>query len=261
MEEDLGINQGWNADTELGDDSRVDLIGHREALAMTLRDWIENVDDAARSGPSHRTNFSQSTRNSTSNSDATTRLHTQQATTLKTIALVDKNYALENDLHEAQAQMSAIVSQNKLLQEQLSGSHPCATVDSKDANPDSPFANPLPRCGGQLPLCAPVSTEGAHDSHVNHNIRKETEPQLPSSWLPTDEGVPMDVEEGEAMQLRGDGASMSASHPFPAGSILFYGDDMDLMGDNGSGLPLLLHLLPPRARAPLAQGSGTSPAS
>ncbi len=28
VEEDLGINQGWNVDSELGDDSRVDLIGH-----------------------------------------------------------------------------------------------------------------------------------------------------------------------------------------------------------------------------------------
>jgi hypothetical protein len=50
---------------------------------------------------------------------------------LKTIMLVDENYALENNLHEAQAQMAAIVSQNKLLQKQLSCSNPCATVDSK----------------------------------------------------------------------------------------------------------------------------------
>ena len=112
VEEDLGIDQGWNADSELGDDSRVDLIGHREALAMTLRDRIDDVDDADRSGPSRRTNFSQSTGNSTNNSDATTQLHTQRATALKTIVLVDKNYALENNLHEAQAQMAAIVAQN-----------------------------------------------------------------------------------------------------------------------------------------------------
>ncbi len=261
MAEDLGIDQGWNADTELGDDSRVDLIGHQEALVMTLRDRIDNVDDAARSGPSRRTDFSQSTRDSTNNSDATTRLHTQRATALKTITLVDNNYALENNFHEAQAQMAAIVSQNKLLQEQLSGSHPRATVDSEDANPDSPFTNPLPCRGGQLPLRAPVSTEGAHNSRVTHNIRKETEPQLPSSGLPTDKGVSMEVEEGEAMQIRGDGASTSASHPSPAGSILFYVDDMDLMGDTGTSLPFLPHLSPPRARAALAQGSGTSPAA
>ena len=43
----------------------------------------------------------------------------------------------------------------------------------------------------------------------------------------------------EAMQIRGGGAYMSASHPSPAGSILFYVDDIDLMGDTGTGLPLL----------------------
>ena len=131
VEEDLGINQGWNVDTELGDDSRVDLIGHREALAMTLIDWIDNVDDAVRSGPSRQTDFLQLTGNFTNNSDATTRLYMQRVNALKSIALVDKNYALENNLHEAQAQMAAIVSQNKLLQKQLSCSNPCATVDSK----------------------------------------------------------------------------------------------------------------------------------
>ena len=88
---------------------------------------------------------------------------------------------------------------------------------------------------------------------------KETEPQLPSSGLPTDEGVTMDMEEGEAMQIRGGSASTSASHPSPAGSILFYVDDTDLMEDTGTGLPLLPHLSPPRARALLAQGSVTSP--
>jgi hypothetical protein len=36
-EEDLGINQGWNADMELGDKTRVDLICH---LAMTIRDQL-----------------------------------------------------------------------------------------------------------------------------------------------------------------------------------------------------------------------------
>ena len=96
-----------------------------------------------------------------------------RANALKTIALVDKKYALENNLHKAQAQMAAIVAQNKLLQEQLSDSHPRATVDSEDTNPDSPFVNPLPRRGGQFPHGAPVSTKSAH-SRVNHYSRKET---------------------------------------------------------------------------------------
>ena len=70
----------------------------------------------------------------------------------------------------------------------------------------------------------------------------------------------MEVEK-EAMQIRGGGASMSASHPSLAGSILFYVDDMDLMGDTGTSLPLLPHSSPPLAWVPLAQGSGASPAS
>ncbi len=248
-------------DFELGDNSRVDLIGHQEALAMTLRDWVDDVDDADCSGLSCRADFLQLTGNSTNNSDATTRLHTQRATALKSIALVDKNYALENNLHEAQAQMAAIVAQNKLLQEQLSGSDYRPMVNSEYADPDSPLADPLTRCGGQLPFCAPGSTEGANNSSVNHAIRKETEPQLLSSGLLTDKGVPMDVEEGEAMQIRGDGAPSSASHPSPAGSVLFYVDDTDLMGDTSAGLPFLPHLLLPRSLAPLVHGSGTSPAS
>ena len=63
------------------------------------------------------------------------------------------------------------------------------------------------------------------------------------------------------MQIRGGGASLSASHPSPTGSVLFYVDDTDLMGDTGTGLPFLPHSSLPRARAPLVQGSGTSPAS
>jgi hypothetical protein len=52
VKEDLGIDQGWNADLEDADARRVDIIGHQEALAMTLRDRVEDVDDANRSGPS-----------------------------------------------------------------------------------------------------------------------------------------------------------------------------------------------------------------
>ena len=99
---------------------------------MTLRDQVENVDDANRSSPSQRSNFSQSTGNFNNNSDATTRRHTQRAQALQNIDLVDRNYALSNDLHDAQAQMAAIVAQNRLLQGQLSGSSgdpPAADAD------------------------------------------------------------------------------------------------------------------------------------
>ena len=75
IEADLGIHQGWAADSEIDSDTRIDVVGHREALSMTLRDRVEDIEDAARSGPSRRLDFSQSTGNSTNHSEATTRLH------------------------------------------------------------------------------------------------------------------------------------------------------------------------------------------
>ncbi len=64
-ESDLGIDQGWLANMEEGAGGRLAVVGHQEALEKALRDRINNVDNAARSGASRRTNFSQSTGNST----------------------------------------------------------------------------------------------------------------------------------------------------------------------------------------------------
>ena len=66
----MGINQGWATDMEDNDGVQVDVVGHKEALAMTLRDRVEDIDDADRSGPSRRSDFSPSTGNSTNNLDA-----------------------------------------------------------------------------------------------------------------------------------------------------------------------------------------------
>jgi hypothetical protein len=74
VEVDLGIDQGWEADKEENGEATVDVVGHCKALTMALRDRI-NIEDADRSGPSRRSDFSQSTGNSTNNSDATTRQH------------------------------------------------------------------------------------------------------------------------------------------------------------------------------------------
>jgi hypothetical protein len=55
----LGIDQGWYADLkdkETG--TRVDVVGHRKALEMTLYNQIEDVDNADNSGPSQRSDFS-----------------------------------------------------------------------------------------------------------------------------------------------------------------------------------------------------------
>jgi hypothetical protein len=107
VEADLGINQGWTADLEETDGDRVDVVGHREALAMTLRDRIKDMDDAARSGPSHWFNFLHSTGSSTNNLEVTISQHTLRKKALKNIELVDKNYHLENDLHETQGKTSS----------------------------------------------------------------------------------------------------------------------------------------------------------
>ncbi len=80
-----------------GDDGQmVNVVGHKEALETTLRDRIDDIDDADCSGPSHCTDFSQSTGNSTNNTDATTRMHTHSEQALTTIALVNKNSTLTN---------------------------------------------------------------------------------------------------------------------------------------------------------------------
>ncbi len=101
------------------DGTRMLISGHREELAQTLRDWVDDVNNANCSGPSCRTNFAGSTGNSTRNSQATIRQHTLQDKAVQNIDLVGKNYALESSLHETQGQMAAILAQNQTLQEWL----------------------------------------------------------------------------------------------------------------------------------------------
>jgi hypothetical protein len=116
---DLGIDQGWTADLENKDRDRVDVVSHCEALAMTLRDPIKDVDSTAHSGPSCRLEFLHSMGNLTNNSEATIRQHILQEKVLKHIELVNENCYLENNLHETQGKMASILAQNQLLQEQL----------------------------------------------------------------------------------------------------------------------------------------------
>jgi hypothetical protein len=70
MEADLGIDQGWLADMEEGKGGRLAVVGHQEALEKTQRDRIDDVDNAACSGASRWSKFSQSTGNSTIHSTA-----------------------------------------------------------------------------------------------------------------------------------------------------------------------------------------------
>ncbi len=96
---------------------------------------------------------------------------------LKNIHLIDKNYTLENTLHDTQKMMASIVAQNKLLQDQLAALNPSSSVEATilsdiqalqsqqqttgvlpafaGADPDESMANdslPMPiRGGGVLP--------------------------------------------------------------------------------------------------------------
>ncbi len=119
VERDLGINQGWLADQENEDGTTVDVVGHRKALAQTLNNPPGDIDDANHSGPSHPTNFSQSTGNSSVNLDTTTCQHTFWEKSLTNIDLVNKNLTLTNELAESKNKIATILSQNILLQQQL----------------------------------------------------------------------------------------------------------------------------------------------
>jgi hypothetical protein len=109
---DLGIDQGWRAALEDKDGDRVDVVSHRKALAMILRECIEDVDNTTHSGPSRRLDFLHSAGNSTNNSEATICQHALWKKALKNIELVDNNYHLENDLYETQGKMASILAQN-----------------------------------------------------------------------------------------------------------------------------------------------------
>ena len=105
LELDLGLNS-WAADSEEIDGIRMSFTGHKVAVSKTLRDRPDDIFDCDRSGPSRRTDFSQSTGNSTNNSDSSVRAHKRRAKALKAIQLVDKNYALEAKVLDAEAQFA-----------------------------------------------------------------------------------------------------------------------------------------------------------
>jgi hypothetical protein len=85
-------------------------VGHQKALEMTLRDCIKDVNDAACSGPSCCSVFSQSTGTSTNSSEATIHQHTLKAKALLNIKIVNRNYTLENDLLDTQDKMAAMIA-------------------------------------------------------------------------------------------------------------------------------------------------------
>ncbi len=99
------------------DGTRVAISGHKEVLAQTLQDCTEDVDDANWSGPSHRTNFTSSTGNSTNDLEVTIQQHMLCNKAIWNIDFVDKNYILKSNLHKAQEQMAALLAQNQMLQD------------------------------------------------------------------------------------------------------------------------------------------------
>jgi hypothetical protein len=154
VEADLGIDQGWTVDLEEKNGDRVDVVGQRKALAMTLRNRIEDVDDAACSGPSCWLDFLHSTGNLTNNLEATIHQHTLREKALKNIELVNKNYHLENNPHEMQGKMASILTQNQLFREQLlafnQGPSPSVFPMAPNNEPSDKENVPMSICGGKV---------------------------------------------------------------------------------------------------------------
>jgi hypothetical protein len=59
MEADLRIDQGWLADTKENHGCRIAVEGYQQTMENTLQDCIEDVKDAACSGPSCWSDFLQ----------------------------------------------------------------------------------------------------------------------------------------------------------------------------------------------------------
>jgi hypothetical protein len=129
MESDLGIDHGWLADMEEGKGGRLVAVGHQEALEKTLRDRIDDVDNAACSRASRRSNFSQSTGNSAIHLTAAGQsAFNHKDCTLCNVALLNANSGLQNDLDNEHAKLAAVMAQVHLLQRQLA-SHQLSQED------------------------------------------------------------------------------------------------------------------------------------
>jgi hypothetical protein len=116
MESDLGIDQGWLADMEEGKGGQLAVVGHQEALEKTLRDRIEDNDDAACSGASRCSNFLQSMGDSIIHLTAAGQVafnHKDRA--LHNAALLNANSDLQNDLDGKRKKLAVVMAQVQLL--------------------------------------------------------------------------------------------------------------------------------------------------
>ena len=184
MEAVLGIDQGRANEMEYNNVVRVDVVGHREALAMTLRDQVEDINDADCSGPTRNSDFSQSTGNSTNNFDAMIRQHTKRDKVLKNIELVDRNYALENNLVESERRTTVLIEQNWLLQDHLAAGNQverAAGAASEDRMEDDEEPEAM-RSGGMCSLeflgmeeQEAVSCRGISDATLQQEVSHRVE--------------------------------------------------------------------------------------
>ncbi len=115
MEADVGIDQGWDVVREVSNGRGFAVEGYQAAMEKTLQDRIEDIDDANRSGQSWRSDFSQSTGNSTNNLTATARM----AFTHKKRALHNINLVLQNDQTNKRSRIAAMMAQLNFFQMQL----------------------------------------------------------------------------------------------------------------------------------------------
>jgi hypothetical protein len=117
MEADLGIDQGWEVDREVSTGHGFAVDGYRAAMEKTLRDRIEDINDANRSSPSWRSDFSQTTGNSMNNLIATARMaFTHKEWALQNLSLHNINSVLQNDLTNKRSRIAAMTVQLHLLQ-------------------------------------------------------------------------------------------------------------------------------------------------
>ena len=104
------------------------------------------INDADCSGPTRNSDFSQSTGNCTNNFDAMIRQHTKRDKVLKNIELVDRNYALENNLVESERRTTVLIEQNWLLQDHLAAGNQverAAGAASEDRMEDDELADKI----------------------------------------------------------------------------------------------------------------------
>jgi hypothetical protein len=208
----------------------VNVVGHKEALEKTLRDKMDDIDNADYSGPSRRSDFSQSTGNSTNNTDATIRMHTHRNRALTTIALVNKNSALTNHLEDSEEQLNAMIAQNLMLQEQLASLRrvPNSSTFPQDSNGDTKMEEDGPdmiRGGGGQGLGSKCSEESLVPNLISNPAWGYGAGPVGQGQIPSpDDPLPYQ-RTGENISERSRASEFGHAVAHGAGNRATYGDD------------------------------------